>query len=60
MIRTYKVMLQKAKEGGFTALVPSLPGCITEDHTVEEAISMAREAIELCVEKLKSRGEAVL
>ncbi len=56
---TYKVMLHKAPEGGFTASVPVLPGCITEGDTLDEAISMAKEAIELYIEELTSRGEEI-
>ena len=55
----YKVMLHKAAEGGFTVTVPMLPGCITEGDTLDEAIEMAKEAIELYIEELVSRGEEV-
>jgi antitoxin HicB len=54
---TYKVLLHKAEEGGYTVTVPALPGCITEGNNIDEA--MAKEAIELYVEELKSRGEDV-
>ncbi len=40
-------------------MVPSLPGCVTYGDTVEEAISMAREAIELYLESLKAHGEEI-
>ena len=56
---TYKVLLHKAVEGGFTVTVPALPGCITEGDSLDEALSMAREAIELYVEELQSRGEEI-
>jgi antitoxin HicB len=56
---TYKVMLHKAPEGGFTASVPVLPGCFTEGDTLDEAIAMTKEAIELYIEELISRGEEV-
>ena len=59
MALTYKVLLQKAPEGGFTVNVPALPGCITEGDTLDEAMSMAKEAIELYVEELQSRGEDI-
>ena len=39
--------------------VPSLPGCITYGDTVDEAIDMAREAIELYIEELQDRGESI-
>ncbi len=43
----YRILLRKEPEGGFTVIVPSLPGCITYGETIEEAINMAKEAIEL-------------
>lgn len=56
---TYKLHLQKAPEGGFTVIVPSLPVCITEGDTLDEAVERAKEAIELYVEELKDRGEGI-
>jgi len=38
---------------------PSLPGCITYGDTIEEAIEMAKEAIELYIESLKEHGEEI-
>ena len=49
-MRTYRINLRKEEEGGYTVLVPSLLGCITNGETVDEAIEMAKEAIELYVE----------
>lgn len=51
---TYKVHLHK-EEGGYTATVPALPGCITYGENVDEAICMAKEAIELHIEELEKR-----
>jgi predicted RNase H-like HicB family nuclease len=45
-----KVALDPSEEGGFTASVPSLPGCISEGDTKEEALENIREAIELYLE----------
>ena len=56
---TYKIHLHKEPEGGFTVSVPVLPGCITYGDNVEHAMSMAKEAIELYIEELKDRGEAI-
>ncbi len=42
-----KVVLEPSIEGGYTVYVPSLPGCISEGETVEEALKNIREAIEL-------------
>ena len=45
-----KVVLEPSDEGGFTAIVPSLPGCISEGETVKEALANVQEAIQLYLE----------
>ena len=42
-----RVILEPSDEGGYTAYVPSLPGCISEGETIEESLANIREAIEL-------------
>jgi len=42
---TFKIILEPSEDGGYTALVPALPGCISEGDTVEEALANIREAI---------------
>jgi predicted RNase H-like HicB family nuclease len=49
----FKVILEPSDEGGFTAIVPVLPGCISEGETKEEAIKNIREVIELYCEPVK-------
>ena len=44
------IVLEPQQEGGFTAYVPSLSGCISEGETKEEAIKNIKEAIELYLE----------
>lgn len=44
------VVLEEQKEGGYTVYVPSLPGCISEGETREEALKNIKEAIELHLE----------
>lgn len=55
----YKILLRPEPEGGYTVTVPSLPGCITFGDTMNEAIQMAREAIELYIESLVVRNEEI-
>ena len=55
----YRVLLTKEPEGGFTVNVPALPGCITYGENMEEAIIMAKDAIELYLESLIAHGEQV-
>ena len=47
-----RVVLEPSDEGGYTAHVPSLPGCISEGDSREQAITNIREAIELYLEPL--------
>lgn len=48
-----KVILEPSDEGGFTALVPALPGCISEGNTRDEALTNIREAIALYLEPVE-------
>jgi predicted RNase H-like HicB family nuclease len=45
-----KVILEKAEEGGYVAYAPSLPGCISQGESREEALRNIKEAIELYLE----------
>jgi predicted RNase H-like HicB family nuclease len=47
------VILEPSEEGGYTVVVPSLPGCISEGDTKEEALQSIREAIELYLEPVE-------
>ena len=49
----FKVVLEPSDEGGFTVYVPTLPGCISEGETMEEALANIREAIELYLEPVE-------
>ncbi len=54
----FKVILEPSDEGGYTVYVPSLPGCLSEGETLEEALSNIREAIGLYLEPVED--DAVL
>ena len=45
-----RVILEPSEEGGYTAIVPSLPGCISEGETREDALANIQEAIQLYLE----------
>ena len=45
-----KIVLEPCEEGGFTAYAPTLPGCISEGETADDAMANMREAVELYLE----------
>jgi predicted RNase H-like HicB family nuclease len=49
----FRIILEQSDEGGYTVYVPSLPGCISEGNTKEEALSNIQEAIELYLEPVE-------
>ena len=55
----YHVFLQPEPEGGFTAVVPALPGCVTWGRTLEKARAMAADAIEAYLASLRKHGEPI-
>ena len=48
-----KVVLEPSEEGGYTATVPSLPGCISEGETVADALANVQSAISLYLEPVE-------
>jgi antitoxin HicB len=56
---TYRVILFPEPENGFTVTVPTLAGCITQGATLEYAVLMAKEAIELYIEVLREDGQEI-
>jgi len=43
----FKVVLEEAEEGRYVVYVPSLPGCVSQGETKEEALENIKEAIEV-------------
>ena len=58
-ILSYKVVFEPAEEGGYTAYVPSLPGCISEGDTYEEAMKNIKEAIKGWIEVSRKFGDEI-
>lgn len=48
-----KIILEPSGEGGYTVIVPALPGCVSEGNTRDEAIKNIHEAIELYLEQVE-------
>lgn len=53
------ILYPDPEEGGYTVIVPALPGCVTQGETLEEAIAMAKDAIRLHIETLVEEGEPI-
>ena len=56
---TYTVHIEQAKEGGYVAFFPALPGCHTQGETVDEVILMAKDALAGYLECLHSHGDPI-
>jgi antitoxin HicB len=55
----FNIFLRPEPEGGFTAIVPALPGCVTYGRTLDEAKKMAKDAIGGYIESLKKHKEPI-
>lgn len=55
----YTILLKPEKGGGYTVVVPSLPGCVTFGKNLEDARFMAKDAIEGYVASLVKHKESV-
>ena len=48
-----QIVLEPSEEGGFTAIVPALPGCLSEGESRKEALANVQEAIALNLEPIE-------
>jgi len=55
----YNLIFRPEPEGGFTVVVPSLPGCVAYGKDLNEAKKMARDAIFGYIQSLKKHGESI-
>ncbi len=55
----YNIMLRPEPEGGYTALIPALPGCVTYGRTVDEAREMAKDAISGYIASLRKHKDPI-
>jgi antitoxin HicB len=58
-IYKFTAVFEKNEDGGYTVTVPSLPGCISEGDTFDEALENIKEAITLYLEVMKKDGEKI-
>lgn len=55
----FRVLIDQDEDGAFVAQVPSLPGCVTQGATRQEAVANAQEAIAAYLESLNERDEPI-
>ncbi|HEX8274161.1 MAG TPA: type II toxin-antitoxin system HicB family antitoxin [Longimicrobiaceae bacterium] len=55
----FRVLIEPDEDGVFVAVVPSLPGCVSQGATRAEALANVREAIGLYLESLEAHGDPV-
>ena len=55
----FNIFLRPEPEGGFTAIVPALPGCVTYGRDLKEARKMAKDAISGYIESLRKHKEPI-
>ena len=58
-ILKYDVIFEEDPEGGYSAMVPNLPGCISEGETFEETKTNIADAIKLYLEDMAEAGEEI-
>ena len=55
----FRVRLDQDEDGIFVAEAPSLPGCVTQGGTRDEALANIREAIAAYLESLEAHGDPI-
>ncbi len=55
----YTVILQRESDGGYVAVVPALPGCVSQGDSRAEVLKNIEEAIELYLEDVREAGEPI-
>lgn len=55
----YRVLIEQDEDGVYVAEVPSLPGCISQGQTREQAVENIKEAIAVYLESLEAHGEPI-
>ncbi|MGH9661222.1 MAG: type II toxin-antitoxin system HicB family antitoxin [Bryobacteraceae bacterium] len=53
------MILEQEEDGGYVAVIPALPGCVSQGNTREEVLANIREAAELYIEDCIASGDPV-
>lgn len=52
----FNITIERDEDGVYVAECPSIPGCVSQGKTKEEAVRNISEAIELCLEVRQEQG----
>lgn len=55
----YRVVIEQDEDGVFVAEAPSLPGCVSQGRTREDAVANIKEAMAVYLESLEAHGEPI-
>jgi antitoxin HicB len=55
----FRVVIEEDEDGVFVAQCPSLPGCVSQGATRNEALANVRDAIHGYLLSLKTHGEPI-
>jgi predicted RNase H-like HicB family nuclease len=55
----YVYIIERAKDGSYSAFVPDLPGCTTSGDTAEEVKQNIKDAVDLYIDSLREHHEPV-
>jgi predicted RNase H-like HicB family nuclease len=47
---SFNVTVEKDEDGVWIVECPSIPGCVSQGQTIEEALENVKDAIRLCIE----------
>lgn len=53
----FRIMVEQDEDGMFVAECPSLPGCVSQGGTRDEALDNVRDAVKGYLESLKKHDE---
>ncbi|MBK5190129.1 MAG: type II toxin-antitoxin system HicB family antitoxin [Methanosarcinales archaeon] len=51
----YKVVISEGEDGWYVVECPSIPGCVSQGKTIEEALENVKDAIQGCLDVLNER-----
>lgn len=55
----YRVLIEQDEDGMFVAECPTLPGCVSQGKTRDEAVANMKDAIAAYLESLRKHNEPI-